>query len=324
MDAFVVVHENLLKKAIIGQPGHPDWSGILNLLNVIESQPQTLQVFIELFVKHLKKDPNGLKLNTLMVIDALFKNGKKNQLKQLQGKTLIQELDQREISEDPTLHNFIYQNAAMWVTACRDQNCLIDDFSKWQLKFCSTHYVPELTPSLIKKFFKELDSGTELLTVFSECLITTFAEGGKSSDHQLLDEIVVNSRELERRIDKLLPTLNDPALRTYCAKVFELAKICNQAYDQLMKTGAFDTSILTKAFNNVQAEKSKRGVSDAPQEEKVHKRKPIRTAGDDITDEDFWNQLHELKTKVAQPAPLIQLDNEPQKSQNPVDLLLGF
>ena len=321
MDAFVVVHENLLKKAIIGQPGHPDWGGILNLINVIETQPNTLQVFMELFIKHLKKDPNGLKLNTLMVIDALFKNGKKPQLKLLQGKILMTQFDQPEVAEDPTLHNFIYQNASLWVAACRDQNCLVDDFSKWQLKFCSSHFIPELTPMLSAKFFRELDSALEMLTVFSECLITTFAEESDPKS-PLLTEILVNSRELEKRTDKLLPTLSKPALRSYCSKIFELAKVCNESYDQLVKNRSFDTSILTKAFNNAQAEKNKRSASEAPPEEQ-RKRKPIRTAGDDITDEEFWAELHKLKSQVAQPEPLIQLDNTP-KAPSAVDLLLGF
>lgn len=323
MDAFIVVHENLLKKAIIGQPGHPDWSGILNLINVTESQPNSIQVFIELFVRHLKKDPNGLKLNTLMVIDALFKNGKKPSLKQLQSKYLTQELNQPEISEDPTFHNFVYQNAGQWIAACRDQNCLDDSFGEWQTKFCSSHFIPELTPELAAKFYSDLDSAAELLTVFSQCLITTFAEEGNSKN-PILNEILINVKELERRTEKLLPTLNDSGVRNCCSLVFELSKCCIKSFDEFAKNNCFDTSVLTKALTKVQKEKSRRTSKSEPAP--VVKRKPLRTAGDDITDEEFWAELHKLKEKAAAPEPLINLGPAQPQAQptNVIDSLLDF
>jgi hypothetical protein len=322
MDAFVVVHENLIKKAIIGQPGNPDWNGILNLINVMESQPSSIPIFTELFVRHLKKDPNGLKLNTLMVIDALFKNGKKSTLKQLQTKYLTQGLNQPEITEDPTLHNFIYQNAGQWIASCRDHDCLNDDFGKWQAKFCSSYFIPELTEELAAKFNNELDSAAELLTVFSQCLITTFAEEG-SSDNPILNEILGNVRELERRTDKLLPTLNDPDIRNYCALVFELSKVCIRCFNDFAKNNSFDTDVLMNILTKVQKEKQRRDAKHEPVP--VIKRKPLRTAGDDITDEEFWSELHKLKEKEIAPEPLINLGTpQPAQPTDIIDSLLDF
>lgn len=319
MDAFVVVHENLIRKAINGQPGHPDWAGIMRLVNAVEAQPSSIDVFLELLVKHLKKDPSGLKYNSLMLIDALFKNGKKAQLARLQTKLLTSQLSAPEPSEEPQLQNFIHQNAKIWVDCCAKENCLNSDFDKWQKTICTYYFVPQLTDELRTKFYSDLDSAAEILGMFCQTLITTFAEQGNPQD-PLLREININVLEISRRAEKLVQTLNDPKLRSFCSKIFEFAKCCIIQYEAFKKNGSFDTQLLTKSMMKVEAEqKSREQAKNAKSEEKPVKRTPLRTYGDDMADEDFFAEMAKLRAQRKG----LQVQAQPVSTQQAVnDLLL--
>lgn len=320
MDAFVVVHENLIRKAIIGQPGHPDWSGIMRLVNAVEAQPSSLDVFLELLVKHLKKDPIGLKYNSLMLLDALFKNGKKAQLSRLQTKMLTSQLSSPEISEEPQLQNFVNQNSKIWIDCCVKQNCLNKDFEKWQMTSCSYYFVPELTDELKMKFFSDLDSASEILEMFSQLLITTFAENGNPQD-PLLKEININVLEISRRSEKLVQTLNFPKLRSYCSKIFEFAKCCLIQYETFKKTGSFDSNLLTKAMLRVQNEKNSRTQEEKAKPEPEKKRTPLRTYGDDMADEEFFAEMAKIRAQ-RKAQPQAQQVSPAQQAVNDLLLLL--
>lgn len=303
---FHPIPEQLIKKAISGQQGSPDWSAILNIISKLEGNASAMNLLLESMARYIQKGPNSAKYNTLLLLDALFKNGKKPQLSKLQCDFLYQTLSDSSVSDDPKLQNFVHENVSEWVKACATNDCLDDKFVQWQKTNGSYRFIEGLTSDMRAKFIEQFDTCAEMITIFSQFLISAYLDKTGVST-PVIKEILPNIREIELRTEKLLPTFKDFQMKSYCSAIYNFASVTVEFHDAMKKEKSFDISRVIKALKNVQKiAPQPQGVEVVPE---VQEKKPLRTAGDDITDEEFFIELHKLKKPVA------------VVSNDPVDLL---
>ena len=239
-------YQHLVKAAITGPPGTPNWSVILQILSQIEANPNTILDYITVIIQYLN---NGKQImNCLILIDALFKNSKKQQLTLLQLQCLLNAFNRPHIAENPQYHNFIFKSSPAWIAQCTQQGCLNNEFNKWQQEYCSFRYVPRMSGNLREKFFTELDSSLEICGMFAQTLVTTFSEGG-NYQNELLLEILPNVREILRRIGELEPLVVDSHLLHVICSVRDFAELCIKCYHQFSQNKPFDTSNLLSQFS---------------------------------------------------------------------------
>ena len=290
MENILISQANhLIKKSIIGPPGIPDWTTILQIIEIISNQSEMTQIFIDVLIKHLEKDPIGLKLNCLILIDSLFKNCKKDSLKFLQTYRLPEFLLTSTITDIPNLHNFIYKSALSWVNSCKNNKCLKNSFEEWQKKICSSHFIPNLTSNIKNKFLLEIDASIEILLMFSQCLITSFAEN-KGFDDILLLEILPNIQEIRSRTAELLPTLLDKDLKIQIQRIGDFSGLVLGFYEEYRKKNSFDNNKLLISIKKLQKIKNKENTNNNIK----------NNNNNDISDEEFFLQLKKLKEKENQ------------------------
>lgn len=302
--------EAMVKKSVIGQTGNPDWSSILKLLEHSSKNTRDIPVILSIICKRLKKGPSGMKYNCLMLIDAMFKNLQGHALNAMQDPSLLRRLSSDTVSENPKLHNFIYKNIRAWTQACSEQNCLSPALSNLEKKVRSSHFVPALTHGISRKFFKELDISSELMNIFIEILHTTIGENGPATNPALV-EMLANIREINHRLDKLLPTIVEPTLLQSVQIISHFAKSCSKNYENYKKFGKCDINELLQFSVRYRKDQEKRQTKM----EDLPRRKPIRTAGDDITEEEFFARLDYMKNGGAPPPEMTQPQQNQQQEQ---------
>ncbi|KAK8894107.1 hypothetical protein M9Y10_022539 [Tritrichomonas musculus] len=318
---FQLQAENLVKKAISGAPGSPDWSTILRILGIIYSSSSAIPTFISIICNHLARGKKGVSLNCLILIDALFKNSKKPQLILLQSPQLIQQLNSPLIQRNPELHNFIYKFAPVWVSSCAAQNCLDDYFESWQNSMCKTYYVPKMTPSIKSKLNNDLDASLDVLIIFSQCLITSFLDGKGPSD-PLLHEILPNVREISKRLNDLEPTVIDKEIRSAISTERSFCELCQHTMVEFKRTLKIDTESfinLVRKYQNKVKKYLHSETLDGKSKEK--KRTPLRHRGqlfDEMSVDDFFAEFDKIKKKS------IGEQKQPQNSQKTEENLLDF
>ncbi|OHT11871.1 hypothetical protein TRFO_18565 [Tritrichomonas foetus] len=314
--------EYLVKKATSGPSGTPDWSTIIRILGIIDSSAITIPVFINIICKYLARGKKGVSLNCLVLIDALFKNSKRQQLTMLQSPQLLQQLNSPIIQKNPELHNFMYKSAPSWVSSCASQNCLDQYFASWQESICRSQYVPKMTDQIKKKLSSDIDAALEVLIMFSQCLITSFVDGG-TPDDPLLREIMPNIREIARRTAELEPTVIDKSIRAAILAEKQFCEFCQQTMLEYKKTRKVDTNsviiALTKAQNSVR--KHLNGDQNGKQKDK--KRIPPRRRGqpfDEMSVEDFFKKFDKIKNASGGSSQQQYATQQQQQQQNKHEL----
>lgn len=320
----LVQAENLIKKAINGPAGNSDWSSILRLISLLDSQNQLVVPAISTICRHLSHGHTGRKLNCLILIDALFKNGKASTVQILQNKTLMEALDSNNVSANPELHNFLYTNMPDWITALQEKNVLLSNFESWTALYCSTHYVPKLTKLIRKKLFKDLQGCIEILIMLSECLVNY-----QDTDRKLLKEMIANSEEITRRLYELQPTIVDKQLSNAIYSTRELCDNCIHSYLAFEKGEDGNAQALLQMANR--SASIVKAMSKPPPKAPKQTRIPPKlqnTETNDLTDTEFFIRLAQLKTKkVQQPSqPMNETQIPLQEPSNVVetDSLIEF
>jgi hypothetical protein len=79
----------------------------------------------------------------LHLIDALFKNSKKNNIVYIKTNQLTDIFYLSEISKNPELRSCIVKNSPFWVSTCIINKCLEQSFQNWKKEYCRTFYAPE-------------------------------------------------------------------------------------------------------------------------------------------------------------------------------------
>lgn len=245
-----------------------------------------------------------MKTNCLILIDALFKNSKRTQLQFLQSRELTHPLSDPLILNNPELRNFLCKTTPAWTTACAAQNCLNPDFAEWQESVTRAHFIPKLTDKIRKKMFKDVNASMEVLVMFSQCLIASFADG-IGPEEPLLAEILPNVREIARRLTELQPTIVDPQLYTSISIERAFCDVCQDVMAEYKKTRQFDVNALLAEMAKAQNAIKKK--VQPVHHSKAKKRVPPRHRGEQKTDisvEEFFNEFDKIK-HLSQPQQLI-------------------
>lgn len=308
-----------VQKAVNGTPGSPDWSTVLTIVSMVEQTPSRIPDLISAICRILQDGAHGKQLNALILLDALFKNCKKPCLTHLQSKQLTNTLDTYQISEDPEMHNYLFKCTPAWIKTCAQNDCLDSTFSEWQESYCNTYFIPHLSGHIKKKLVKDLKGATEILNMFTECLEA--AAASQENESSLLIEILQNVREVTVRLVELEPTILDKNLKLVVQTVHAFADACTAAEACYRQTKTFDKDALKSARKAANAKLS-RGSRDKVGMAPVERRTPVKKAGenqtdDDISDQEFFEQLARIKTG----APAIATSVAPSAGD---DLLLDF
>lgn len=305
--------EELVKKATNGSSGTTDWSSILKILSIIDSSPNIIPIFTSIICKHLANGKKGVSLNCLILVDALFKNSKKMQLTLLQSPMLIQQLNSPLIQRNPELHNFLFRSAPSWVAACNNQNCLDQYFRNWQQSICRSYYVPKMTESTKIKLHHDLEASFEVLTMFTQCLITSVTDSANADD-SILYEILPNVREINKRLNELEPTIVDKNTRMIIESEKQFCELCQRTYASYQKKKVVDINALalslSKTENRVQKYLYKPKSDKNSNTDK--KREPIRKRGqpfDEMPVDEFFKQFDAIK-KNSKSQPVNTTNNQ--------------
>jgi hypothetical protein len=100
--------KNYVRGSISESPDVPNWSQILRITDLMETQPSITPEFIELIILHFQKSNFLQKLNLLHLIDTLFNNFKKNNFIYFQTNQLTDIFNLPEISKNSELRNCIF------------------------------------------------------------------------------------------------------------------------------------------------------------------------------------------------------------------------
>ena len=293
----------LIKRATSGPIGSPDWATILEILGMIESKASLVAVFLPVMRRYIARGKKNVKMNTLVVIDALFKNSKGAQLHGLQSTALMKTLSDPTVAGNPDLHNFLYKAAPTWVANCALHNCLEQEFSEWQEEVCRTHYVPNLTPQLRQKLFGDVEAALEVLVMFAQCVISNFKDGGPV-DNPLLQEILPNVREIARRLAELEPTVVDQQLHAALVSTHEFCDYCQQVMNDYKRSGRVDPDAIVLQMTKAQRTLRKRMDGDKKEPEEPKKRTPPRRrrrGEDEMSLEEFFAEFDKIKGTQAKP-----------------------
>lgn len=317
---IAAIPEKLIKKAITGQPGSPDWAAILDIIGKLETAPSAINLLLESLAMRLKKDVLGVKLNVLVLIDALFKNGKQPMLSRMQCQFLYRTLSDPIVSEEPQLQNFIHANSPEWIKSCMNNNCLDSEFADWQKQKGSQRFVQGLSSQIKKKFIAQLQFAIKATIIYSQFLISAFLDK-TNPDTPLLKEMSLNVKEINSRTQDLKDQLIDREVKQFCTTVFNFSRLAIQFYENLKKKKTVEPYPLVKLLTIVQSYLPKEEAIPEPVKENIIRR-PLRTAGDDMTDEEFFTELKKIRSTVATPQQTIDLLSSTPPAPPQQDLLL--
>ncbi|KAK8885627.1 hypothetical protein M9Y10_041077 [Tritrichomonas musculus] len=299
-------NENLIKKAINGPPGNPDWASILSLIKSLDSHRELINNTLAVLYRHISHGQTGRKLNCLILIDALFKNSKPESLIAYQTQTFMDSLDSDMISNNAQLHNFLYENMSSWIKTLKEKNVLDPQFDTWVKNYCSTHFIPKLTKKIRKKLFRDLNGCIEILTMLTECL-----SNYSSTDHKILSEMVLNAEEITRRLVDLQPTIVDQQLSNAIYSTRELCDSCLHCYRALQNNQNPHIETLQHMMSrSAQIVEEMSHPLPKPQKQTRVPPKMQKAEQNDLTDAEFFIRLAQLKTQIQ------SLENDMQSLQN--------
>lgn len=287
MDALHHIHSTLVKNAIKGTVGNPNWAAILQLINSLERVPEGTSTVIDIFAQKVTTGNFAVKYNSILVLDALFKNCKKEQLKELQCQQLYSMLNNPAVLNDPIIHNYLCKNLSAWEIACQENNCLKREFSNFKSQFCAFRFVPEITPQLRHKFREDFEVGGNICVLFGQCLITSFAENNSPTDPTLV-EIYENVREIRNRLDQLKNDIADKELKSKMLRLLDLSNIDIAMYSAFKNKGAFNCQALMKAITKYQG-----AQLEQPKNEEDEENDPNA----ELDEKEFFAKLDEIKKK---------------------------
>jgi hypothetical protein len=227
-----------------------------------------------------------------MLIDALFKNSKPPVLKLLQGAALVEALNDPAVEADPHLHNFLYNSIPTWLSNLSTSSVANSRFTDALQRITATNFVPDITPPVRRKLLGDLASANEVLLMLTECLVS--AAQGEDND-QLLTEIASNVREITQRLIDLYPQIYDQELKAVVAATREFCAVGLKAEADFRDGRRFDRAALAAAMGKATAAVDRAaGQHRAPSQKR---RAPKRMSGaeEDITDEQFFSELSEIK-----------------------------
>ena len=313
--------ERLVRSAVSGLEGNPNWTNIFKIISLFEQNPAGIQTYLHAIAKDLGTSSFAQRMNTCILVDALFQNSKPPELKLLQSSVLMDALKTPGISLEPLIHNFLYKVMPEWLKILRKGGVLNKKFEKFVTDYIEWHYARFLTPKIRKKFIQDLTGVTEVLTMFGDCLLST--ETGQV-DRGLLAEIVANVQEITRRLFALEPTIVEGELRGAVIAARDCADVMLQMErDWSERHGKVDAQLAHAVLD-----KLRKAMQIAIDPKKsLHKgvRTPPRAQAadrDDITDQEFFEKLAILKqggTTAAAPVveSLLDLGEAPPAGVNP-------
>jgi hypothetical protein len=308
----------LVSKATSGSAGTPDWNAILQILGILETHPDVLPSYLSAISKSLVTAPRRVQLNTLMLIDALFKNSKGPILASLPSPVLLRALSDPAISDDPELHNFLQKSTPAWVANCAAHDAVDSRFLDWQNTVCQERFVPRLTEEVKSKLSADIETAMEVLHLFSDLLLAV-ADQSKASE-RILTEILPSVREITRRTGDLEPTIVDSRFHVVVAAVHQLGLAAQQAWSELKRSGQFD---LTKWQLAVETAQRLVGINLVVGEGSGdQKRAPVRRrkgAIEDISVGEFFVRFDQIKG--SKPPDLLDL-GAPSAGASLIDSLI--
>jgi hypothetical protein len=282
----------LIKRAVSGPEGNPDWGVILDIVRVLEELPARVGPFIESFTAQLAAARRPARVNLLMLIDVLFKNSKPAILKLLQSPGLVDALNDPAIEADPQFHNFLYSSIPSWLSTLSEASVANSKFTDALRPFLATNFVPDITPPVRRKLLGDLASADEVLLMLTECLVS--AAQGEGND-QLLTEITNNVREITQRLIDLYPQVYDQELKAVVTATREFCAVGLKAEADFRGGRRFDRGALAAAMTKATgAVQRATGQERAPSQKRKAPKRMTR-AEDDITDEEFFRELSDIK-----------------------------
>jgi hypothetical protein len=294
--------EVIVKRAVSGSEGEPDWGTILELVQIIELAPDAASTLAETLCRQLKSYRHSSRMNSLILIDALFKNSKPPQLKSLQNPNLVRFLSDPLIDYDPALHNFLYNTVPTWRSTLEEHRLLNAKFGDFLDTFKTSRYVPNLTAPIREKMFTDLSGAAEVLELFTDCLVSGSSEPETAS---ILEEMTSNIREIVQRLTELLPTIVDSNFQNIIRTIQAFCSVCLGANEAWREGRSVEAEALQTMRIRTRAVLEAHGGK--PKEKRKAPRKSSRLGDDDdLPDEEFFAELAKLKVK-REPDPLLLL-----------------
>jgi hypothetical protein len=292
---------SLVKKAISGTEAMPDWNTILEILGVIESSPAAIPKCLTTVISFILGGSQAARMNALILIDALFKNSKREQLSALQSPVLLSALSDPIVSNHPALHNFLFKNMPLWSANCAAQHCLDEPFSAFIQSLCRERFVPSLSDAALVRLFRDLETSAEVITLLAQIVAT-------QGDTPLIAEILPNVREIGRRLIDLEPLIEDAGLRAVVAAQRQFCLIVQQTVSDVRAKNPVDGAKVSAAAVAVQrAMAARKIVNDALVEKNKKRPRKRRRPGEDEMDTDEFFRRFELIKGGATQQPLLDL-----------------
>jgi hypothetical protein len=289
----------LVKKAISGTEGTPDWSTILEILGILESSPAAIPKYIGAIISFISTGSRAARTNALILTDALFKNSKREQLSALQSQLLLRALSDPIVSSHPDLHNFLFKNTPLWVSNCTAQHCLDATLAAFQQSVCRGRFVPSLPDTTLIKLFRDLETSAEVITLLAQIVAT-------QGDTPLIAEILPNVREIGRRLIDLEPVIEEPGLRAAIATQRQFCLLVQQMVSDVRAKNPIDTAKVAAAATAVQQAMDARRPANGALIEKTRKRprRRRRPGEDEMATDEFFRRFDQVKGSTAEPALL--------------------
>jgi hypothetical protein len=289
---LAVVH-----RAVYQTEGNPDWSAILIIVSMLDqdslSVPTLLQ-FMHSEIMARRPAIRGPVVNSLMLIDALFKNSKSPTLKQLQCQQLSDLLNHPMIEDDAQLHNFLYECMPAWISALEEHQIANRKFVDFCQRYAATHFIPNITRPIRDKLIQDLTTADEILSLLVECVISA-ARGEPNGP--LLEEIMGNVREISERLIELSPKIEEIRLKPLISATRDLCAVGIKAEAALKAGRGIGEPALRTAVSQVRANlESVSGKEPLKEKRVAPRRRAIIDDESDITDEAFWAELTTLKS----------------------------
>jgi len=310
----------VVRKAISGTEGTPDWSTILEILGRLEASPAVIPRYISAIVTLLSTGSQAAKMNSIILVDALFKNSKREALSGLQLPSLFRSLSDPGIANNPDLRNFLFKCTPSWVSSCASQNCLDSSLSTFQQLICRERFVPNLSEHCMVKLFKDLEVSADILGLLAE-IISTSVRQGTRLDTPVLAEILPNVREVSRRLMDLEELVEVPDLQAAISAQRQFSLICQQFVSDIKAGKSVPLDRLALGLTHVQQTMDKRRIANAELVEKSRPRRRKRPGDDEMSTDEFFRRFQAIKGR-AEPA-LIDL-GQPSATDSLIDSLIDL
>jgi hypothetical protein len=288
----------LVKKATTGAEGTPDWSSILEILSILESSPSIVRAYLRAIHTVLNTANHAVRMNVLILIDALFKNCKKECLPELQSAPLFRALEVPGISDDPDLHNFLAKSVPAWVSNCTKNQCLDPALTAYAEFICKDLFTPVLTPAMVSKLQDDFETSFEVLELMAQ-LLARGAQNPDGFDRAIVAEVLPNVREIGKRAGELEQVILDSQIHPALTMLRQLSLACQQGVSDLRNKKFFDASKLLHAVLNGQA--VARARRSSPAELVIGRRRKV--GDDEMSVDDFFERFDSLKGTRVAPLP---------------------